>query len=104
MSNEAVLEDVPEFVKRDGDTFLQGSNNTIIILGTDRPAGITSGLGHVAAPNGGRGSGTIHLIAGRKGQDPSVLDKSYIYISMLSDPDGNLGTGAIEGTSSKGPS
>lgn len=96
---DIVDEDVPPFTRRVGDNVLQGSNNVIVILGTDRarlgPATISDGLGTVESVDDGTGSGTYHVIAGRTDEDGNPdLDKdlSYIYLSMKSDVDDNLGT------------
>lgn len=100
MSYDIVQEDdVPPFIKRVGDHATQGSNNTIIILGTDRakkgPATIKDGLGSVDSDGKGKGTGTVHIIAGRKDKDGNPdLDKdsAYLYLSMKTDVDKNLGT------------
>ncbi len=109
MSYDIVQESVPPFVKRVGDHVTQGSNNTIIILGTDRakkgPAGLGDGLGHPAAAGGGTKAGAIHIIAGRSDPagDPDLdKDLSYVYLSMKSDPDSNLGLEKVEGRSGIG--
>lgn len=82
-------EDVPPFVRRVGDSVLQGSNNTIIVLGTDRarrgPATVGDGLGHASAPGGGKSAGAIHIIAGRSdpaGNPDMSSDRSFFYLSM----------------------
>jgi hypothetical protein len=62
-----------------------------LILGTDRPAGADSGIGHVHADGGGLNTGTVHVIAGRKSKDPSFdKDSSFIYISQRTNADENL--------------
>lgn len=101
MSYDIIVEKVPKFTKRLGDWVTQGSNNTIIICGTDRaangPASISKGLGIVGAPGGGKGTGTIHIIAGRNAEDPDLKDdKSYLYLTMKSKIDTNLNLGSIE--------
>jgi len=53
-------EPVPRFSPRVGDLTIEGSNNTLICLGQDRP-GMTSAAG---APDE-TGSGTIDIVAGR---------------------------------------
>jgi len=64
---EFVPEPVPRFTKRPGDTVLQGSNNTLVVLGEDR-----TGEG-----DGQPESGAIDIVAGRgrpipaQGEDPS---------------------------------
>ena len=58
-SKQAPLEAVPRYDKRPGDQVLQGSNNTLISLGTDRVAGVTN------ADEADIGRGAIDLVAGR---------------------------------------
>lgn len=103
MSYDIIREEVPSFIRRIGDHVLQGSNNTIIIMGTDRantgPAKISDGLGVPSGPDNGKKTGTIHIIAGRDDNDgnPDLdKDKSYIYLSMKTDVDKNLKTDLIE--------
>jgi len=91
MSYDIARENVPGFVKRVGDRVVAGSNNSVIILGSDRPAGIDSGYGHLGAQGKGVAAGSCHIIAGREGEDPNPdTDKSYIYLSMRTDVDDNL--------------
>lgn len=104
MSYDIVKETVPRFTKRVGDQVIQGSNNTLLVLGTDRarngPASVDDGLGHVNAPDGGRDAGAIHIVAGRRdaGGDPDMsADAAFIYVSMKSNVDGNLGLSGVEG-------
>jgi hypothetical protein len=75
------------FVARVGDRVIEGSNNTIIIMGRDRPADPASGETANA--------GTIIIIAGRsKDKDLDMAnDKSIIYVSENTDPDKNFGLG-----------
>jgi len=96
-----VVEKVPsQFVRRIGDWFKEGANNTLIILGTDRakpdgPASVDDGLGHIDAEEKGKGTGTITIVAGRKDNDGGELDlsqdDSLIYLSMKTEADKNLG-------------
>lgn len=92
-----VYETVPSFSPRVGDYAVFGSNNTVIIMGRDRakdgPAGPDDGLGSINSNGKGKGTGTIHLIAGISDSDgnPDMkADKSFLYISMKSDVDNNL--------------
>lgn len=110
MSIENIEEEVPAFIRRLGDQVFQGSNNTIIILGTDRakkgPASIDDGLGTSKSPQKGRKSGTTHIIAGRQDKDGNPdLDKdsAYLYLSMNTDVDKNLGSDSLEGNSGNSP-
>lgn len=108
MSYDIVQESVPSFVKRVGDYVVQGSNNAIIILGTDRakkgPAGLSDGYGHLGSSGKGIGSGAVHIIVGRADPDgnPDLeKDSAYMYLSMKSDPDKNLGLENVEGSVEK---
>lgn len=100
MSYDIVQEDdVPPFVKRVGDYVAQGSNNAILILGTDRakkgPATIKDGLGSVDSDGKGKKTGTAHLVVGRQDKDGNPdLDKdsAFLYLSMKTEVDKNLGT------------
>jgi hypothetical protein len=102
MSYDIVREKVPGFVKRVRDNVIQGSNNTIIVLGTDRgapgPATVDDGLGHAKAPGGGKGAGAIHIIAGRRdeaGNPDMTADAAYLYLSMKTDLDKNVGLESV---------
>ena len=85
VSSEFVPETVQKFHARIGDRVIEGSNNTIIVLGVDRPADVAS------APTS-PGAGTIDVVAGRTKVDDMDLanDKSRIYVTMNSDIDGNF--------------
>jgi hypothetical protein len=84
LSDTFTTEDVPPFTARVGDRVIQGSNNTTIILGRDRPSDVDSGEVD--------GAGTIDIVAGRDGSEDLSMadDASRIYISMNSDVDSNL--------------
>ncbi len=97
MSTDGVVEKVPKFVRRIGDAVYEGSNNTLIVLGTDRPGNSASGLGHPKSSGAGRGTGTIHLVAGRKNADPDFAkDSAFVYLTQKSKVDKNLGLSGIE--------
>jgi hypothetical protein len=111
MSYDIVQEDNPfdKFQKRIGDTLFPSSYNCAIILERDRakkgPATMADGLGHINADGKGKGTGTVHIIAGMQDKDGNPdLDKdlSYVYLSMKTDADGNLGTD-MEGSQPPGP-
>lgn len=91
-SHEKIFEWVPpRFDRRQGDSLVEGANNNILILGTDRPAAADSGLGHADADNGGAGAGTIHLLVGRTTVNPNFQsDDAFIYISQKTNADANL--------------
>jgi hypothetical protein len=72
-------EPVPEFSKRPGDTLLQGSNNTLICLGEDRPSVVGKNTSAVYSdeqelPRKSSLAGTIDIVAGRslKNDEDSV--------------------------------
>lgn len=97
MSKEMITEEVPPFTRRLGDQVIHGSNNAVIILGTDRaskgPAGLGAGLGHIKADGKGKKTGTVHIIAGRQDPDGNpdfVKDSSFLYLSMKTKVDENL--------------
>lgn len=89
VSPEFVIENVPPFTQRVGDHVLHGSNNTIIVLGRDRPSDRQSGQTENA--------GTIDIVAGRTKPDDMDMqnDAARIYISAKTDADGNFGTGNV---------
>ena len=60
-------EPVPRFYKRPGDTVLQGSNNTLIVLGEgrDQPAEDSTTSTFIKAVRNVNESGTIDIVAGR---------------------------------------
>lgn len=60
-------EPVPRFYKRPGDTVLQGSNNTLIVLGEgrDQPAEDSTTSTSIKAIRSVNESGTIDIVAGR---------------------------------------
>lgn len=106
MSLRKVVEPVPRsFVRRDGDWAQEGGNNTLIVMETDRaspgPATVDDGLGTVEAPGGGKGTGAIHLVAGRRSSDPDMAaDDAFVYLSMKTQADDNLKLSANGATNS----
>jgi len=96
VEREHVRETVPQFRARLGDRVIEGSNGVLVVLGTDRPRGIASGLGLPDAAGNGRGTGTFHVVVGRTNADPDPLkDAAYIYLSAGSRPDDNLRLGSV---------
>lgn len=101
IGNTPLNEIIPVYNEATSEQVYQGRNNTFIVLGRDRPAGIHSGYG-------GRGTnraGSIDIVAGRcsavikttdsKGEslcaDPSMeYDASRILISQRTDVDRNF--------------
>lgn len=96
LSPEFVKEDVPNFIARVGDRTLEGSNNTLISLGRDRPSKIDSGQKE--------GAGTIDIVSGRSNTEGDLdleSDLSRIYITSKSDTDKNFNIkagSAVNGT------
>lgn len=90
MVADLILEEVPEFSKRYSDYSVFGSNNTLMVFGTDRPSGKLSGYRE-------KGAGTVHIVTGRKGKDPNFsTDSSFVYVSSKTDADKNLGLDSAE--------
>lgn len=89
LSPDFVVEDVPPFTPRTGDRVLEGSNNTLIVLGRDRITNPASGERELA--------GTIDIVAGRSSPEDLDMenDKSRIYVTMKSDLDANMGTSGV---------
>ena len=80
-----VNENITGFRARVGDRVIQGSHNTLVVLGRDRPTNAESGETADA--------GTIDIVAGRVAGSADVdpaADKSRIYLTMNSDVDGNF--------------
>ena len=109
MSYDIIKEDVPVFTKRVGDYVVHGSNNAMIILGTDRakngPAKVEDGLGHIKADGKGKETGTVHILVGMKdakdGNPDLKDDKAYIYLSMKTEVDKNTNLGSIDADAGK---
>lgn len=104
MSRDMVYEDVPRLERRGGDSMLANQNNATILLGRDRLTGVETGYGSLTSSTKGRDAGAIHLMAGRRGVDPSFSDDAATaYLSARSDPDKHAGTESI-GTNAQGVS
>jgi len=67
-------ESVPRFRKRPGDVAFEGTNNTLIVLGTDRNGGLEK-------TEFDKGSGAIDIVAGR-GQSPETFGKAKTVTSF----------------------
>jgi hypothetical protein len=63
-SKNSVYEAVPRFKKRPGDVAIEGSNNTLIVLGRDR-------TGSLVSKELKKGAGTIDIVAGRGQTQPT---------------------------------
>jgi len=101
MSYDMVQEKVPRFIKRIGDRVSEGSNNVLMILGTDRAApgeaALDSGFGHINAQGGGTAAGAWHVVVGRSAENPNFsTDNGYMYVSMKTDVDKNSSLEDIE--------
>lgn len=105
MSYDVIREDVPPFKKRIGDHVLGGSNNATIVLGTDRRSTASTGYGRVDHSDGGAAAGAAYIVVGRAGQEQSFEDdKSFVYLSMRSDPDDYAGSADVGDPRSDVPS
>ena len=84
-SPDFVAETIYPFNARVGDRVIQGSNNTIITLGRDRPGNAESGIN-------AEGAGTIDIVAGRavSADMDMINDKARVYIGANTDGDTNL--------------
>ncbi len=103
MSRDMVYESVPHVDRRAGDNLVAGQNNATIILGRDRNGPVDSGYGS-REKDGGKGAGAMHLIVGRKAEDPSVADDAAtFYLSAKTDPDDQAATTGV-GSAVKGKS
>ena len=98
-------ESVPSFEYAPCETrFLEGENNSFIVLGRDRPASLASGYGG----QGATGAGMIDLVVGRLASSRSILgfkrkdkktltgnnfaaDAARVYISQMSNIDEYFG-------------
>ncbi len=89
ISPEFITEDVPPFSPRIGDLQVKGSNNTLIVLGRDRPTNKESGES--------QGAGTIDIVAGRQTPEEmdTVNDKARVYVSARTNVDTTFGTTGI---------
>lgn len=96
------VESIPEFIQSDCETVFKGENNSWIVLGRDRPAGVFSGHGGSGASH----AASIDLCVGRGGAKTDRVDKNdaplyinndfksdaaRIYISQKTDIDRNFG-------------
>lgn len=98
VSEEFQQEIIPKFTARVGDRIIEGSNNTLIVLGRDRISDVSSGEKEQA--------GCVHIVAGRQKEEDVDFDKdlSIFLVSMKSDADSNLKINAIGNSVSPSPS
>lgn len=102
MSYDIIKEDVPILVKRHGDRVIAGSNNSMMVFGTDRAAPgeatIDSGYGDQ------QNAGSWHVIVGMHSTNPNFdSDDSFIYLSRKTDVDKNIRLESVEFSSNGGP-
>ncbi len=94
-----VYEDVPRVSRRAGDNVIAGQSNSTILLGRDRLGPVDSGYGT------GKGAGAIHLVVGRKQEDPQIeSDAATVYVSAKTDPDKQATTTSVGKFDDKGKS
>lgn len=87
MARDPIYEDVPLYNMRSGDVVFAGRNNSAVVCGRDRLGGVDTGYGD--SP----GSAAVHVIVGRRAQDPSPIDDAAtFYLSQRTDPDRQAGT------------
>jgi hypothetical protein len=118
IANKALREPQPTYEKAGSETIEKGKNNTYIIQGRDRPAGLSSGYGS----RGATGAGRIDLIAGlassykhedgtygqpnkRTVVNPNFSqDAARVYISQKADIDRYMGLAPVPGQPEEGRS
>jgi len=98
---DRILEAHPNYNASPSEQIVEGENNTFIIMGRDRPAGLKSGYGG----KGDTHAGKIDIIAGMQGTSAkeenetgqrlysnpdTILDAARIYISQKTDVDENF--------------
>ena len=97
IAQKEILEVIPVYDRAPSESITQGSNNSFIVLGRDRPNNMYSGYGG----RGATGAGRIDLIAGlnssggmnegRKVNPNFALDAARVYISQRADIDRYMG-------------
>ena len=101
-NNRTLPEAHPRYNKAPSEKIIEGENNQFIIIGRDRPRGMSSGYGG----QGNSHCGTIDIVAGMSGMLARVIDKkgdlvstdkspeldaARIYVSQRTDIDKNFG-------------
>ena len=69
-NNRTIPEAHPRYNKSESERVIEGENNQFIILGRDRPRGLSSGYGG----KGDSHCGSIDLVAGMSGMMARVVD------------------------------
>jgi len=96
------VESIPEFIQADCEKVIRGENNSWIVLGRDRPAGVFSGHGgggssHAASIDLCVGRGGAHTKRTDENGTPLYINNDFksdaarIYISQKTDIDRNFG-------------
>ena len=98
---DRILEAHPNYNAAPSEQVIEGENNTFVVMGRDRPAGLKSGYGG----KGDSHSGRIDIVAGMQGTSAkeedevgqrlytnpdTILDAARIYISQKTDIDDNF--------------
>lgn len=81
IANQKMIEPVPEHHRAGSEIIYSGDNNSIIVLGRDRPSSLMSGYG-------GRGhsqAGSIDLVVGRGA--PYIFESDELGNKLFRDPD-----------------
>ncbi len=95
IAGNTFLEPVPHFIKADNEKVIEGSNNSFIVLGRDRPSSRLSGYGG----KGHTQAGSIDIVVGRMASEPKAgvyvdpnfkIDAARIHISQKTDVDKNF--------------
>jgi len=100
IANSVLPEPIPSYNAAACEQIFEGKNNTYIVMGRDRPAGVLSGYGG----KGSRRAGSIDIVTGRTSAvivetedgkkiytDPSIpFDAARILISQKTDVDENF--------------
>ena len=98
LNNAGLIEPVPTLDSTTSEKVIKNDNNSWIVLGRDRPAGIESGYGGL----GNTGAGAIDIVVGRmagttEGADSSTTvppnffsDAARVYLSTRTDIDTNF--------------
>ena len=97
--HDALFEAVPKRINAPSEHVIEGTNNTWIVLGRDRPASLGSGYGATGVNNAGAIDICVGMMAGSKtgaqqisNVHPNMAsDAARIYISAKTDIDENFG-------------
>jgi len=88
IANKPIDEHFAVYQNASSERVYAGDNNSLIVLGRDRPGNLYSGYGGKGATSAGR----IDLIAGLNSENPNfALDSARIYMSQKADIDKYMG-------------